>query len=167
MWTAPPPRRRLFTRSRRGLPRLPDGMSVTSDDERHHDAVQSLLLTLGVALTMTGDAVSEIQTRLRTTAAAYGFDDVAISVLPTFLMVSLHDGGSPRMRTIDSIRQLRLDQASQVIAIARECEQGLLDPAEAATSLRRTFARAPRFGIVAYVAAHALLTLGLGLLTRP
>src|SRR3954447_19791331 len=140
MWTAPPPRRRLFTRSRRGLPRLPDGMSVTSDDELHHDAVQSLLLTLGVALTMTGDAVSEVQRRLRATAAAYGYEDVAISVLPTLLVVSLEGGGGARVRTIDSISQLRLDQASEVIAVARDCERGLLDPAEAATSLRRTFA---------------------------
>src|SRR3954453_7192791 len=140
---------------------------VTSGDERRDEAVQSLLLTLGVALTMTGDAVSEVQRRLRTTAAAYGYDDVAISVLPTLLVVSLRGGASARVRTIDSIRQLRLDQASEVIGIARECEHGRLEPDAAATKLRQTFAAPPRFGTVAYVAALAVLTVGLGLLTRP
>jgi uncharacterized membrane protein YjjP (DUF1212 family) len=83
------------------------------------------------------------------------------------LVISLRGGGAARVRTIDSIRQLRLDQASEVIAVARQCEQGLLDPGEAATSLRRTFASPPRFGTVAYVAALAVLTVGLGLLIRP
>jgi len=94
---------------------------VTTEDERQHEAVQSLILTLGVALTMTGDAVIEIQRRPRATAAAYGYDNAAISVLPTLLVVSLRDGRSGAVKTIDSIRQLRLDQSSQVIAIARQC----------------------------------------------
>lgn len=64
-----------------------------------HDAeapaadVCALLLAAGVALTMTGDAVSEIQRRLRSIAAAYGYGDAHISVLPTFLLVRLHEEG--------------------------------------------------------------------------
>ena len=54
--------------------------------------VRAFLLAVGVALTMTGDAVSEIQRHLRSIAAAYGYEDAHISVLPTYLIVLLHDG---------------------------------------------------------------------------
>ena len=77
--------------------------------------VRAFLLDLGVAMTMTGDAVSEIQRRLRSIAAAYGYGDALVSVLPTFLLVLLHDGDPPGVRSIDTGRQLRLDQASEVI----------------------------------------------------
>ena len=42
--------------------------------------VRAQLLSLGAALTMSGDAVSLIQDRLRAIAAAYGFEQAHISV---------------------------------------------------------------------------------------
>src|SRR5262249_51553047 len=55
--------------------------------------LRHLLLELGGALTMTGDAVSEIEAQLRSIAAAYGFPEARISVFPTLLMVGLGAGG--------------------------------------------------------------------------
>src|SRR3954454_17806021 len=55
--------------------------------------VQLLLLALGEALTLTGDAVSEIQTRLRAIAGAYGYPHPRFCVFPTLLIVALDAGG--------------------------------------------------------------------------
>jgi hypothetical protein len=80
--------------------------------------VQRLLLALGEALTVTGDAVSEIQRPLRTIAAAHGYPRARISVFPTLPIVAVAEGEVGGLATIDSFRQLRLDQASAVIRLA-------------------------------------------------
>ena len=138
-------------------------MSVTSDPP----ALEALLLELGVALTMTGDAISEIQTQLRAIASAHGFEHARISVFPTLLIVLLDEGRPADVRTIDSIRQLPLDQASEVIRIARRAEAGAIEPGEAIAALERTLASPPRFGALTVIAAHGVLTIGLGLVIQP
>jgi uncharacterized membrane protein YjjP (DUF1212 family) len=138
-----------------------------------HDAgaltadVTALLLASGVALTMTGDAVSEIQRRLRSIAAAYGYGHAHISVLPTFLLVRLHPDAPVGIRSIDTVRQLRLDQSSEVIAVARRTEQAEIEPSTALTALGRALSAPPRFDTAVRIAAHGLLTVGLGLVIRP
>jgi uncharacterized membrane protein YjjP (DUF1212 family) len=129
--------------------------------------VQRLLLGLGVALTMTGDAVSEIQGHLRATAAAYGYDRARIAVLPTMLIVSLSAQEHVGFATIDSARQLRLDQASEVIRLAHAAEATEIAPDEALAALQRILAMRPRFGTAAFVASHGVLTVGLGLVIHP
>jgi uncharacterized membrane protein YjjP (DUF1212 family) len=129
--------------------------------------VQAFMLRLGVALTMTGDAVSEIQGRLRAIAAGYGYEAAHISVLPTLVMVGLREGDPAGVATIDSYRQLRLDQSSEVIRVARKAAAGAIGPSDALADLQRSLDLRPRFGIVLYVASHALLTLGLGWVIGP
>ena len=131
------------------------------------EPTQEFLLRLGVALTMTGDAVSEIQQQLRRIAAVYGFEGAHIAVFPTLVVVALRDGEPAGIRTIDSFGKLRLDQASEVILVARRAERERLAPAEALAELRRTLARPSRFGAVSTILAHAVLTVGIGLLIRP
>ena len=79
------------------------------------------MLSLGAALTMSDDAVSLIQDRLRSVAAAYGYPQARISLFPTLLIVALRDGEPATVGTIDSVRRLRLDQASEVIAVGARC----------------------------------------------
>jgi uncharacterized membrane protein YjjP (DUF1212 family) len=129
--------------------------------------VQALLLRVGAALTMTGDAVSLVQERLRAIAAAYGYPRAEVSVLPTLLMITLEQGRPAGVSEIDSIGQLTLGQSSEIIAIARRAEVGTITPAEATAELEATLRAPPRFGHVAYIASHAVLTIGLGLLIRP
>jgi uncharacterized membrane protein YjjP (DUF1212 family) len=128
--------------------------------------VERLLLALGRAMTMTGDAVSEIQSHLRAVAAAYGHPDAIVAVLPTVLIVAI-GGHTAQLELIDSSTQLRLDQSSEVIAVARDAEVAAVSPGEAMTRLGEILAEPPRFGAVAYVAAHAVLTIGLGLVIHP
>ena len=142
-------------------------MTAPRAEEHSPRAVQTLLLGLGVALTMTEDAVSEIQQSLRSIAAAYGFGEARVTVLPTLLVVALSEEHNAAFRTIDSVRALRLDQASEVIAVARACETGRPDPAAAIGELTAILAQPSRFNTAAYIAAHALLTVGLGLVIRP
>lgn len=82
-------------------------------------------------------------------------------------MVALRDGDPAAVRTIDSFRQLRLDQSSEVIRVARSAEVGEISPAEAISDLQRSLGVPPRFGTVWYIASHALLTLGLGWVIGP
>jgi len=133
----------------------------------HAREVRGLVLELGVALTMTGDAVSEIEDALRSVAAAYGFRSTRVSVLPTLLIVALDPRAPAALATIDSSRALRLDQASEVILLARAAAGGELAPAQARRRLTEILAAPPRFGGVARVVAHAALTVGLALLIRP
>jgi uncharacterized membrane protein YjjP (DUF1212 family) len=129
--------------------------------------VQALLLRMGAALTMTGDAVSLVQERLRAIAAAYGYPRAEVSVLPTLLMVTLESGRPAGVSEIDSVGQLTLGQASEIIAIARRAETGKVTPAEASDQIAATLREPPRFGHLASIASHAVLTVGLGLLIRP
>jgi uncharacterized membrane protein YjjP (DUF1212 family) len=122
---------------------------------------------MGAALTQSGDAVSLIQERLRRTAGAYGYDHAHVSVFPTMLTVALDDGDGAGIRTIDSVRELRLDQASEVIAVARRAEVAALTPPDALRELERILREPARFGPVAFVASHAVLTIGIGLLIHP
>ena len=129
--------------------------------------VRALLLGLGVALTMSGDAVSLVQERLRSIATAYGYPQARLTVFPTLLIVALDEGEAASVRTIDSVRELRLDQASEVITIARRAETSELTPVAALSRLERTLAARPRFGPAAFIASHAVLTVGLGLVINP
>ena len=82
-------------------------------------------------------------------------------------MVALREGDTASVRTIDSVRELRLDQASEVITIARRAEATELTPAAALSSLDETLAARPRFGTPASIVSHAVLTIGLGLVIHP
>lgn len=135
--------------------------------EANPSDVRAFLLAVGVALAMTGDAVSEIQRHLRSIAAAYGYETAHISVLPTFLIVLLHDGDPAGVRSIDTGRQLRLDQASAVIRVARRAETEKIDPSKALAALDHALEAPSRFHDLARIAAHGLLTVGLGLVIRP
>ena len=75
---------------------------------------------------MSDDAVNLIQDRLRSIAAAHGYPHARIRLFPTLIIVALRDSEPAVIRTIDSVRQLRLDQASEVIAIARSAERAEL-----------------------------------------
>jgi len=126
-----------------------------------------MLLSLGVALTMTGDAVSEVQARLAAIAAAHGYERARISVFPTLLIIAVDEEHPAGLRTIDSTRHLRLDQSTEVIRVARAAQATDISPAEARAQLQRAFAMSPRFGTVAYVLSHAVATVGLALVIRP
>ena len=137
----------------------PDAHGVSAADAGQ---VEALLLAIGVALTMTGDAVSGIQRQLRRIATAHGYEHAHISVLPTFLIVLLRAGEPAGVRSVDTGRELRLDHASAVIQIARRAETAELEPSQSLADLGRALASQSRFTVSARIAAHSLLTVGSG-----
>jgi uncharacterized membrane protein YjjP (DUF1212 family) len=144
--------------------------AIGSSIDRPDTTVQhfrALLLALGAALTMTGDAVSEVEEQLRAVARRHGYPDAHVVVLPTVVIVALAPDDAPGLRTLDSFSQLRLDQASQVIRLARRAESPGVDAHAALAELEGILASRPRFGAIAHIASHAVLTLGLGLVIHP
>src|SRR3954447_23384118 len=97
-------------------------------DERE---LQQFLLYLGSALTAAGEAVNLIEERLLRVAAAYDAPHARVSVLPTYLVVSLEPG---RPATLEPTRQLRgglrLDQIAAVFDVLRVAERGAVAPGE-------------------------------------
>ncbi|MEU4220350.1 threonine/serine exporter family protein [Actinoplanes sp. NPDC026623] len=132
------------------------------------NGAQAFLLELGRMLSLAGTAVSETQERLATIAAANGIDDTRIIVLPTALMIAT---GPTAQTTIDAIPQstgaLRLDQISALYEVVKLAESGHLNPAEGMARLRAVRCMRPRFGYVATVLAHLVMTVGLCLILQP
>jgi uncharacterized membrane protein YjjP (DUF1212 family) len=104
---------------------------------------------------------------VRSIAAAYGYPRARVAVFPTVLIVAVREGESAGLRTIDSAGELRLDQASDVIGLARTAEHTRMSPARALAELERILARRPRFGAAASIVSHGVLTVGLGLVINP
>jgi uncharacterized membrane protein YjjP (DUF1212 family) len=72
-------------------------------------ALRQFLLYLGSGLTAAGEAVNEIQERIRRVAIAYGAPDAVVSVLPT-VTVSLGPGQQAEVESTQQLRgQLQLD----------------------------------------------------------
>src|SRR5262249_42972833 len=68
----------------------------------------------------------------------------------TLLIVGLGEGhGAAGIRTIDSFRQLRLDQASAVIRLSERASAGAVGPGEARRGLEETLPAPPRFRVAA------------------
>jgi uncharacterized membrane protein YjjP (DUF1212 family) len=132
------------------------------------EELQQFLLFLGSALTAAGEAVNQIEEHLRRVAAAYGAPGARVSVLPTYLVVSLEPG---RPATLEPTRQLRgglrLDQTAALFAVLRSAEQGRLPPAEGSRRVQAVVDMPPRFGPAVRVAGHAVLTVGICLVLEP
>jgi uncharacterized membrane protein YjjP (DUF1212 family) len=141
---------------------------MTDENAIPADGAQAFLLELGRMLSLAGTAVSETQERLAVIAAAAGIRDTRIIVLPTALMIAT---GPTAPTTIDAIPQstgaLRLDQISALYDVVKAAEAGRLDPAEGLARLRRVRSMSPRYGYLATVLAHTVMTVGLCLILQP
>lgn len=123
---------------------------------------------LGRLLVAAGDAVSDVESRLRRIAARWGDPDIQLMVLPRVVVLASASGGRPRVvaRGADE-PGLRLDQAGAVFEVARAVQRGEMDPASGLAVLRAVPAMAARFGLAGSILGQVLVTLGVGLLLRP
>ncbi|XVU27060.1 threonine/serine ThrE exporter family protein [Actinoplanes sp. CA-054009] len=139
-----------------------------ADGEHERRELQQFLLYLGSALTAAGEAVNQIEDRLRRVAAAYGAPHARVSVLPTYLVVSLEPG---RPATLEPTRQLRgglrLDQVAAVYDLLKEAEQGRPEPVEGIARIERIVAMRARFRPVLQIGSYAVLTGGICLVLQP
>jgi uncharacterized membrane protein YjjP (DUF1212 family) len=130
--------------------------------------LQQFLIYLGSALTAAGEAVNEIQEHLRRVAVAYGAPNARITVLPTFVVLSLEPA---RPATLEPTRQLRgvlrLDQTAALFELLRDAERAEVRPAEGTARIAEIVAMKPRFGHAVTILGHVVLTVGICLVLQP
>ncbi len=132
------------------------------------DDLQQFLLYLGSALTAAGEAVNEIEHRLKVAAAAYGEDHARFAVLPTFIVVSLEPGRPATLEPTKQLRgTLRLDQVALVYRILEQAERAEITPAEGVAAVLDAVSSPPRFNWAVSTAGHAAMTAGICLVLQP
>ncbi|SLM00715.1 MULTISPECIES: threonine/serine exporter ThrE family protein [unclassified Actinoplanes] len=130
--------------------------------------LRQFLLYLGSALTAAGEAVNRIEEHLLTVAAAYGSPQARVSVLPTYLVVSLEPGQPATLEPTRALRGgLRLDQTAMVYDVLRAAGRAELTPAEGIGQVLAAVRMPPRFGVVTRTAGHAVLICGICLIVAP
>jgi uncharacterized membrane protein YjjP (DUF1212 family) len=145
---------------------LPQGDVLLS--EADHAALQQFLLYLGSGLTAAGEAVNEIQERVRRVAVAYGAPDAVVSVLPTFVTVSLGPGRQAEVESTQQLRgQLRLDQTAALYELLKKAERAEVPPADGVREILEIVAMRPRYGSAATILGHVVLTVGICLVLQP
>jgi uncharacterized membrane protein YjjP (DUF1212 family) len=130
--------------------------------------LQQFLLYLGSALTSAGEAVNKIEERLHRVAAHYGAPHARITVLPTYLVVSLTHGAPATLEPTHQLRgKLRLDQTAAVFNLLKLTEGGEISPAAGIRRLHSIVHKPPRFRAPLRVAGHVVLTVGICLILQP
>ncbi|GAA0476105.1 hypothetical protein Ade02nite_42450 [Paractinoplanes deccanensis] len=126
------------------------------------------MLYLGSALTAAGEAVNQIEEHLLRVAAVYGAPHARVSVLPTYLVVSLEPG---RPATLEPTKQLRgglrLDQTARLYELLKAAERGETTPADGIRQVERIIAMRARFRPVLQIVSYAVLTGGICLVLKP
>ncbi len=136
--------------------------------------VFAFLLELGKALLATGDAVSDIELRLAAAAKAYGQPDARVMVLPTVVAIA----GGPRqpttLATVDTDGslgsagpQLRLDQITEVLHIARAAAAGEMPVDRGLAALGQVHEMPSRYNPLVTILGYVVVTLGIGLILEP
>jgi uncharacterized membrane protein YjjP (DUF1212 family) len=130
--------------------------------------LQQFVVLLGSALTAAGEAVNEIQDHLRRVASAYGAPEARITVLPTFVVVSLEPTRPTTLEPTQQLRGvLRLDQTAALFELLRQAEGGEVQPADGRRRIRDIVAMQPRFGPAITILGHVVLTVGICLVLQP
>ena len=140
----------------------------TAPTETDRAALQQFLLYLASGLTAAGEAVNEIQERVLRVAAAYGAPNAVVSVLPTFVTVSLGPGERAAVESTAPLRGLlRLDQTAALYELLRKAERSEVEPGEGSRLVLEIVAKRPRYGPVVTVLGHVVLTVGICLVIQP
>lgn len=129
---------------------------------------QELLVSLGKAMTVSGESIDEIGYRLEAIAEARGVTGLSILVLPSALMIQTAHGADTRVKleTFDS-KQARLDQVSDLYGVINRVDDPGVDAAEAISDLERIMKSKPSFGPVVRTLGLGVLTVGFSLLLQP
>ncbi len=136
--------------------------------------VFAFLLELGKALLATGDAVSDIELRLVHAAKAYGQPDARVMVLPTAVAIAGGPGEPAALATVDTDGslgaagpQLRLDQITEVLHIARGAAAGEIPVARGLAALGQVHEMPSRYNPLITNLGYVVVTLGIGLIIEP
>lgn len=125
-------------------------------------------MMFGRLLLASGDAVSDIDLRLRNIATVWGAPEAQFIVLPSLMMASFDPERPAHIMSRDlASEHLRLDQVIRVMHLARVAERGRLRPDEANRQLREIERSKLKRSIVPEVAGTVIMTFGMALMFRP
>jgi len=171
---APPPRSATATTApdvTATTPAAPGDTAATDARAAAAAAVETstldLLIDLGEALIDAGDAVSHVESTLRSLGNVYGIDGLGVLVLPTALVVSVPGVGDVKTEVSTAGRRtLRLDQIDDLIHLVNAAERGEVTIDRGRAELDRIRASDPPFGPTLVLAGYVLATVGIALLLR-
>lgn len=125
-----------------------------------HSELVRLLVGLGSALVLAGEAVDQVDAVLLRVAHHAGVDDLDVLVLPTVLMIQIggETRGHARLASLATSKRLRLDQVSDVYELSGRAQRGEVEAAPALAELAAIVDRPAPFG-------WAIRTIGLGVLS--
>lgn len=124
------------------------------------------LLELGRLLVASGDAISDVELRLLRIAAHLDAPEVQLAIFPTAIALAPAPGANTQLMRIAG-PALRLDQINAVLDIARDAENGVLDPSEGLVALSAVIDMPNRYGRAAAIAGQVVVILGIALVLRP
>ena len=137
-------------------------------DPRVAAQVVGALLLFGRLLLASGDAVSDINLRLRAIATAWGAPYVQFIVLPDLMLVSFSPDEPAHIMSRDlAADHLQLDKVTRLLSLCRQAQRGEVAPAEAIAALREIETAKRHVSFAGQVAGTVILTLGAALLFRP
>jgi uncharacterized membrane protein YjjP (DUF1212 family) len=131
------------------------------------DQVARFLLELGRQLLVAGDAVTDIEARLRRIAATWGHPHAQFSVLPATVLVTLDPQDSAQLATTVGLPALRLDQVTEVFTVGRDAEAGRLDAEAGLARLRALPEMEHRYTVAGSIAGQVAMVLGIALAGTP
>jgi uncharacterized membrane protein YjjP (DUF1212 family) len=137
--------------------------------EEPPEAVLEFLRQLGVAMCRAGDSADRVTLILEDVAGAYAAHGVSFFVLPTGVFVRIEAGESSRVDFAPggSYEPFRLDQIDALYRLIDDIRQQHLPVTDASARLAEVAASPPRFGPLATMLGHGVLTVGLGLMLNP
>jgi len=146
---------------------LPTGFMKIEDSPAGTQVVEGLLL-LGRLLLASGDAVSDINLRLRAASTAWGAPEAQFIVLPNLMMASFDPNRPAHIMSRDlAAERLRLDQIIKVMHLAKLASRGEIDPGDAIVELREIERSKQSRSLLIEVLGTIVMTFGVALLFRP
>jgi len=126
------------------------------------------LLLLGRLLLASGDAVSDINVRLRAAARAWGIPRAQFIVLPDLVLASVNPERPAHILSQDlTTPTLRISQVIDVVNLSNRIRRGEVEADVAIGELRRIEKAPPRArAVAAEVTGSVLLTIGLAMIMR-
>jgi uncharacterized membrane protein YjjP (DUF1212 family) len=126
------------------------------------------MFRLGQAYVASGEQTALVELYLRRVASAYGMRQSRVVAFPTAIFISVHDGNEERVTLTQAPTQtLRLDQIADVYTLGEAAQRGELTPREGLDGLTELLRKPPRFGRVAEIVGHTILSVGVALILMP
>ncbi len=131
-------------------------------------AERNLLVRVGAAMTVAGDSIDEVGTRLAAIAKARGVPELSVVVLPTALFVQTMTGEHAHVQLEAYPNQhARFDQISALYGLFDRVERPGMDATEAVAEIDRILRSPPALGALVRTVGLGVLSVGFSLSLQP